>query len=304
MTRQEARERVVGPVASVATPFCQGGSVDEHGLRRFIDFTIDGGASTIMLTYGDSLCTLLTDDEIARITAICAEHTAGRAVVVAADRGWGLNKEVEYAKCCAEVGADLLMVLPPDWAGSCTQDTLVAYYAAVAEEIPVMIVTNIFARRGDAFAMETLARVLAEVPGVVAVKDGLCGPFARKLGLLAADEWSLMAGGQKQNHLNMLPYGCHAYLSTFIKFAPQVTRDYWAAIQRDDIPATTGIIAQYDIALFDFLMTLTGGFDAGVHGAMELFGVTQRWRRAPYHSLTDDEMDHLAGFFQGLGLLT
>jgi hypothetical protein len=42
-------------------------------------------------------------------------------------------------------------------------------------------------------------------------------------------------------------------------------------------------------------MTYTGGFDAAMHGAMELLGLCGRWRRKPYYSLSDAEMDRLSG---------
>ena len=54
---------------------------------------------------------------------------------------------------------------------------------------------------------------------------------------------------------------------------------------------------------FDFVIQLTGGFDAGIHGALELFGIAQRWRRKPYYTLNDEEMERLAGFFKQKSLL-
>jgi len=39
------------------------------------------------------------------------------------------------------------------------------------------------------------------------------------------------------------------------------------------------------------------------HGAQEVFGIAKRWRRPPYASLTDEEMERLRGFFAGLPLL-
>jgi hypothetical protein len=63
------------------------------------------------------------------------------------------------------------------------------------------------------------------------------------------------------------------------------------------------VVRKYDVPYFDFTSALPGGFDAGLHGAMELFGIAGRWRRPPYHSLTDEEMARLAGFFRDLSLL-
>lgn len=142
ISREEARHALTGPIMSLNTPFFANGEIDYQSIRQIIDFTIDAGSKTIILTSGDSLYTLLTDAEVAELTKFVVAQTAGRAMVVAADRIWWTGKDVEFAKYAREVGADMVMVLPPDWAGSCTEDTLVAHYAAVAEHMPVMFVTN------------------------------------------------------------------------------------------------------------------------------------------------------------------
>ena len=54
---------------------------------------------------------------------------------------------------------------------------------------------------------------------------------------------------------------------------------------------------------FDYIVGLKGGFDAGMHGVYELFGLAQRWRRKPYYSLNDREMEDLKGFLDQSGIL-
>src|SRR5665213_1733554 len=61
----EIRHALSGPIASVSTPFTKDGRIDFRGLGNFIDFVIAGGSRTVLLTYGDSLYSLLTDDEVA-----------------------------------------------------------------------------------------------------------------------------------------------------------------------------------------------------------------------------------------------
>jgi 4-hydroxy-tetrahydrodipicolinate synthase len=255
----------------------------------------------MLLTYGDSLFSLLTDDEVAAVTRVVAEQTAGRAAVVAADRIWWTGKTVEFARYAREVGADVLMVLPPDWAGSCTADSFVAHYAAVAVEIPVMVVTNAFSR-SQAMGLEVLRRLRDDVPGVIAIKDDLVGVFARKMAILLRGHWSIISGGQKQNHFDLIHYGCDGYLSTFVTFAPHVTQTYWQAVQTEDWVEAARIIREYDIPYFDYVLGVIGGFDAALHGTFEHFGLSQRWRRPPYHSLTDEQMEQLSQLFLDLKL--
>ena len=303
MNADEIRTALTGPFASLRIPFRRDGAIDYAALRGMIDFSIHAGSPTLMLTHGDSLYSILTDEEIAEVTRVVAEHAAGRAMVIAADNAWWTGKAVDFARYAASVGADMLMLMPPDWAESCTPQTLAEHYAAVAEHIPVMIVTNVFEPRGETFGLETLKRALEISENVLAVKDDMCGAFARKMALRVHERIAVVSGGQKQNHLDVLPYGCDGYLSTFITFKPEVTHAYWKAVEENDYAAARDVIAKYDMPYFDFVMALRGGFDAGMHGALELFGLAERWRRPPYVSLSDEEMEQLAAFFGGMGLL-
>ena len=140
------------------------------------------------------------------------------------------------------------MVLPPDWAASCTVDSFTAHYAAAAAEIPVMVVTNAFSRSPE-MGLEVLKRLRDEQPGVIAVKDDLVGGFARRMALLLHGHWAIISGGQKQNHFDLLHYGCDGYLSTFVTFAPQVTRGYWRAVQDGDMPAAARVNSRLRYAL-------------------------------------------------------
>ena len=299
----EIRAVFTGPWPSIRTPFAKDGRIDEAALRGQLDFAIEAKAKAVVLTWGDSLFSLLTDDEIAAVTRTVVEHVNHRVFVVAATDRWWTGKAAEFAAYCAELGADMVMGLPPDWAASTTVDMLVPYYGALAEHLPVMLVTNYLGSRGTPFALALCQRLLKEVPGVIAVKDDLCDDTIRKICLLTHDRWALSAGGQKKNHLFMLPYGVDGYLSTFITFKPQIAWRYWDAVQANDLDAATKVIRDFDIPFFDHILGYEGGFDAAIHGIDEIRGRGQRYRRPPYHSLTDQQLEELAEFLQSHGLL-
>ena len=92
IARDEVRQALTGPIFSLNTPFTAEGEIDERGIRRLIDFALAHGAKAIILTNGDSLYTILSDEEVARVTRLAAEHTAGRAMVVAAEAGFRVGR--------------------------------------------------------------------------------------------------------------------------------------------------------------------------------------------------------------------
>lgn len=298
----DIRAAFQGPCPSISTPFTRHGDIDFDGLHNLVDFMVNARAKAIILTAGDSLFTILTDDEVAQITKAVCRYVNKRALVVAADKSWWTGKDVEFAAYSAQVGADLLMVLPPDWAASCTVESLVAHYRAVSEHIPVMVVDNYLARRPLSFALDLIRRLRDEVPGVIALKDDIGGNLGRRIALLSHDRWALIASG-KELHMNLYPYGVDGVMSTHMTFKPEIAWCYWSAIEAGDLKAARAVLRDYELPLFEFLGTLEGGCDAGVHGLLELYGLAKRYRRPPYHSLTDRQMQILTEFLKKKGLL-
>jgi 5-dehydro-4-deoxyglucarate dehydratase len=293
------RHAMRGPISAVHPTFTRDGSLDFDGLRREIDHNIAAGSGVQLLTYGDSLHSLLSDGEVVDVLKVVIDQTAGRAMVVAADRAWWLGKEIEFADAARDLGADLLMVLPPTNATSTTHDSLVAHYTAVSEHIPVMLVTGLFGTR-PALGFQVMQTLLDTAPNVVAVKDDVVGEFARRMALMAYGRWAILSGGQKQNHLDIHPYGCDGYMSTYLHFMPQVALAYWRAVEANDLAACARIIRDFDVPWFQFAEGFDGGFDAMYHAAQEIFGIAGRWRRLPYSSPSDAEMERLRGFFAAL----
>jgi len=303
MTREEVRHALTGPMMSLWTPFRENGDIDYEGVRRIIDYTVDeGGSKTVIITAGDSLYTVLSDDEVAELAKVVVDHTAGRAMVVAAADFWSTRQTVEFARYAREIGADMVMVAPPDWSRSCTDDSIVEHYSqAAACDIPIMVVTNFLQPRSESFRLHVIKRLRDEVEGIYAVKDDVCGEFARRLSLLVYDRWSLFVSGTKREVLNTFPYGCDGYMSNFICFKPELAHEFWNAVQAGDGSGIRKFIAENDIPIWDLPSEFNRCFDVIAHGILELKGLAGRWRRAPYHSLNDGEMEKLAHFLKGKG---
>ena len=299
MNRSEAKEFLKGPVPSIRTPFDKNGDVDYRGLRNNIDFLLNCNIRTIMLTAGDSHYDCLSDEEIAEVTRITIEQTANKAKIIAADRYHSTARAVKFAKFASETGADFSMCLPPDWGNSCNPRTLSEHYAEVSNYLPVMIVTNRFIHRGEEFGLDTLERSFQKSERIVAVKDDMCGRFAWKLSILASKyNVATIAGGMKYNHMNMLPYGVDGYLSTFLNFKPEVTSQYCKAIESNDIKAATTVIAEVDIPFFEHIVKGPGSYDAAIHAVMEIFGIYKRYRRKPYYTYSDKDMEKYKVFLR------
>ena len=305
----ELREALNSPIPSLRTPFTSEGAIDFDGLRSQIDFVIAGGARTVMMTWGDSLLSVMTDDEVAGVAKVIVEHTAGRAKVIVADNGWPTNTAVLYGEYCADLGADLLMLLPPDWAGSTTAATVVNHFNAVSEHLPTMLVTAFFKLSGVAgartpgFEMDVIRALYEEVPGLVAVKDDVVGDLGISLCTTVHERWAVVSGGLKKNHAAQLPYGVDGYLSLFMSYKPEISWNYWKAIQSGDYDASWKITREIERPMFSHMAGVQGGFNAAAHGMFELLGICDRHLPLPYYTMTEGEMEELKAVMENLNLL-
>lgn len=297
MTHSEACAILSGPIPTLRTPYDKHGNIDYRALYTCIDFDIQAKANVIVITAGDSHLEAMSDAEIFDLTQNVVTHVNKRVAIVASDRSFDTKQAHAFAQTCRQLGVDMLMVKPPDWGQSTTPQTLAQHYAHIAQEIPVMIVTNVFMRKDPAFGLETIQRALDLSPHIVAIKDDIGGDFAQDLTARFHQQCAIWAGGQKKNHQHIALHGAHGYLSTFLTFKPEIAHHYWQAHQANNTSEITHIIEAIDKPFFDFIIShINGGFDAALHGILEIFGLAKRWRPKPYHSLMDQELDALKNF--------
>ena len=98
LDRAWVRQALSGPMTSIHPLFTEDGSLDPAGVARHIDHALAAGSGTMLLTYGDSLHSILSDREVGDLLRMVIRATAGRAMVVAADRQWPTRIELEFAR--------------------------------------------------------------------------------------------------------------------------------------------------------------------------------------------------------------
>lgn len=298
MDIQQISRSFMNAIPSIRTPFSKNGDIDFDSLRRMVEFDIAAGSTSLVITMGDSLFTLLSEQEIVDVTRTVVEQTAGRAAVAACTGYWSTRQCIEFARRMNGIGVDILMLLGSNWyPGACCADDIVTHFKAVADEIPVMANTGYLGWHGHTTGLEVTKRLVDEVPNVIAAKADVTGEYDRKTCLIAGEKWVIFSGGTKQFHLDLHPYGCKGHMATFITFKPEISHKYWNAITKGDILTAVSVIKDFDYPFFELISTLPGGFDAGMHALDEIFSIGKRYRRLPYHSLDDADMDKLRTFF-------
>ena len=290
--RQKVRSALTGPVCSIPTPFVvSDDSIDKDAIAKMIDFQIANNFKMIFLTPGNSQYNILTVDEMYELNKFCVEYTNKRALVCVTEFGSSTKRSLEMASAMKAAGSDLFLPFPANWGGSVSGDNLVDFYEACAKIIPLMLIYPHCATPDATIAL--YKKLFERTDKVMALKDDVCNN----------SEYAIFSGGQKQNYLNIMPYGACGFLSTLGMFRPDITWKFDAACKARDLETMQSIVRNYDMPYFDLILKQPGSFDAGIKATMELFGFGMRYRRAPYRNLTDAEMETFKSELIKLGIL-
>ena len=299
MDLKAIKEAISGPVPSISTPFTQDGEIDWASVDRIIEFLLAGGAKSLLLTNGDSLMTVLTDKELELLLKRIVDRAKGKALILAGGKAWCTKQTTEYMRFARQAGADVGLPMIPDWAQSAGTEEITALLEASGRILPVMALTNLCSNRG--IPMAVFQRLIdRQAPGFAGVKDDMTGSYGRRLAALLGGKYAFLSGGRAENHLDVAPYGADGYLSIFMRIKPEKAWEYWGAWQSGDLDGCTRWIRRYEVPFMDFAADNGLHFDLVIHAIMEIEGLSKRWRRAPYRSATDKEMEKIKAFWSDL----
>ena len=159
-----------GLYTAIVTPF-KNGQVDYEAFKTLIEAQIAGGVDGIvpMGTTGESP-TVSTEEHL-EVIRVCIETVAGRCQVIA---GTGANctaEAIELTKAAAAMGADGTLQVCPYY-NKPNQEGVYQHFKAIAEatELPIMLY-SIPGRSGIEIAVDTVARLAADCPTIVAIKE-------------------------------------------------------------------------------------------------------------------------------------
>jgi 4-hydroxy-tetrahydrodipicolinate synthase len=157
-------------MTALVTPFDDTGGLDREALGRLVAWQIDRGIDGLVPCGTTGEAATLSDDEKYEVVSVVVETAAGRVPVVA---GCGTNDTrttLSAARRVNDAGADALLVVTPYY-NKPNRSGMIAHFEAVAGEtgLPV-VVYNVPGRTGQNLGADLTLR-LAEIPGIVAVKE-------------------------------------------------------------------------------------------------------------------------------------
>ncbi len=215
---------LTGSLVAIATPMRKGGALDLAGLGKLVDYHVANGTAGIVVVGTTGESPTVDFDEHCVLIRTAVEQARGRIPVIA---GTGANSTTEaigltaYAK---EAGAHSCLSVVPYY-NKPTQEGLYRHFRTIAEKVDLpLILYNVPSRSVADLANETVLR-LAQVPGIVGIKDATAdlGRGSELIrALIAADRRDFaIYSGDDITALPLLLMGAHGVISVTANVAPK-----------------------------------------------------------------------------------
>jgi 4-hydroxy-tetrahydrodipicolinate synthase len=211
---------ITGSLVAIVSPMHEDGSLDFDAYRRLIEWHIAEGTDGIVAVGTTGESPTVDHDEHCELIRVAVETARKRVPVIAGTGGNSTAEAIELTHYAKKAGADATLQVVPYY-NKPTQEGLYQHFRKVAETcgLPV-ILYNVPGRTVADLANDTTLR-LAQVPGIVGIKDAT-GDLARAADLLRrAPKGFAVYSGNDDSALALMLLGGHGVISVTANVAPK-----------------------------------------------------------------------------------
>ena len=224
-----------GSLVAIVTPMSDDGALDLDALRRLVDWHIAEGTDGIVIVGTTGESPTVSFDEHCLLIRATVEQAAGRVPVIAGTGANSTSEAIELTECAKRAGAQAGLSVVPYY-NKPTQEGLYQHYKKIAEAVDLpLILYNVPGRTVADLSNDTTLR-LAQVPGIIGVKDAT-GSMERAGDLIrrAPKNFALYSGDDASGMPFML-LGGHGVISVTANVAPKLMHEMCVAAFAGNLP--------------------------------------------------------------------
>ena len=211
---------ILGSIVALITPMLDDTSVDYVGLRRLIDWHIAEGTDCIGVVGTTGESPTVSVQEHWEIIRVAVEHAKGRVPIMAGTGANSTAEAIEHSRYSKQVGADCTLSVVPYY-NKPSQEGIYQHFKTIAEAVDIpMLLYNVPGRTVADLSTETTLR-LAQVPGIVGIKDAT-GDIERACWLIKqAPKGFSIYSGDDATAVALMLLGGHGNVSVTANVAPR-----------------------------------------------------------------------------------
>lgn len=229
-----SKPTLTGSIVALVTPMHPDGSVDYPALRKLIDWHIAEGTDCIGVVGTTGESPTVSVEEHREIIRVSVEQAAKRVPIMA---GCGSNctaEAIELTRFAKKVGADYQLQVVPYY-NKPTQEGQYQHFKAIAEAVDLpMVLYNVPGRTVADMAVETALR-LAQVPGIVGIKEATGNMDRAQWLIREAPKHFAIYSGDDPTAVALMLCGGHGNISVTANVAPRLMHELCMAAIAGDV---------------------------------------------------------------------
>jgi 4-hydroxy-tetrahydrodipicolinate synthase len=225
---------IKGSIVAIVSPMREDGTLDYDAYRRLIEWHVAEGTNAIVAVGTTGESPTVDPDEHGELIRVAVEAVKGHIPVIAGTGGNSTHEAIELTRHARAVGATATLQVVPYY-NKPTQEGLYRHFRKIAETVDLpMILYNVPGRTVADLANDTTVR-LAEVPGIVGIKDAT-GDLARAADLLRRlpPQFAVYSGND-DSALALMLLGGHGVISVSANVAPKLVSEMAKAALAGDL---------------------------------------------------------------------
>jgi 4-hydroxy-tetrahydrodipicolinate synthase len=225
---------ITGSLVAIVTPMQADGRLDMARFRELIDWHVAEGTDGIVVVGTTGESPTVDFDEHKELIRVAVDHAKGRIPVIAGTGGNSTAEAIELTESARKAGATACLSVVPDY-NKPTQEGLYQHFRKVAETVGLpMILYNVPGRTVADLQNDTVMR-LAQVPGVIGIKDATAN-IERGTDLVKrAPRGFAVYSGEDATALALILLGGQGVISVTANVAPRLMHEMCAAALVGDV---------------------------------------------------------------------
>jgi 4-hydroxy-tetrahydrodipicolinate synthase len=225
---------ITGSLVAIVTPMHEDGRLDPARFRQLIDWHAAEGTDAIVVVGTTGESPTVNFDEHKDLIRIAVQHARGRIPVIAGTGGNSTAEAIELTESAKKAGATACLSVVPYY-NKPTQEGLYRHFRKIAETVDLPLITyNVPGRTVADLQNDTMLR-LAEVPGIIGIKDATAN-IERGTDLIRrAPRNFAIYSGDDATALALILLGGHGVISVTANVAPKLMHQMCAAALVGDV---------------------------------------------------------------------
>ena len=231
---------ITGSLVAIVTPMLEDGAIDWKAFRSLIDWHVAEGTDGIVVVGTTGESPTVDFDEHKELIRVAVEHAKGRIPIIGGTGGNSTAEAIELTESAKKAGATACLSVVPYY-NKPTQEGQYRHFRTIAEKVDLpLILYNVPGRTVADLANDTTLR-LAEVPGIIGIKDATANIERASDLIKRAPRDFAIYSGEDAAALAVILLGGHGVISVTANVAPRLMHEMCARALAGDVKSSREI---------------------------------------------------------------